>query len=155
LDFDSLDTPLPGTHYRPLTSDDLRFNQRCVPALIVPGLCYAVLGAFTPFDIGVNLWALVSLIVLPGVCGLIVHSIGDAVSIHKRAKRAFMIEFIVFVVYAIVNMAMIHDRIQSSSSGPGSFIAMAMSAVGYGIVAAAVAGFMASLPVHHHTEAGY
>lgn len=155
MEFESLDAPLPGTHYRPPTSDDMRFNQRSVPALIVPGVCYAVLGAFTPFDIGVTLWALIALLVLPGLCGLIIHSIGDSISIHRRAKRAFGLALFVFIVYGVVNMAMIHDRIQNPAAGAASLPAMAMSAIGYGIVAGAVAGFFASLPAHHHTEQGY
>jgi hypothetical protein len=112
------------------------------------------MGAFTPYQIGVTLWAFVALLALPAICGLIVHSAGGSVTIHRRAKRAFVVCFVCFALYALINMSMIHDRIQAPSSGFGALPAILMSAVGYGIVAAAVAGFIASLPVHH-TEQGY
>ena len=111
--------------------------------------------AFTPFEIGVGLWSFVALVALPGASGLILHSIGDSVSIHRRAKRGFVLNFIVFVIYALVNMSMIHDRIQTSNAGVGALPAMLLAAFGYGVIAAAVAGFVASLPVHHHAEQGY
>lgn len=154
MDFESLDAPLPGQHYRPEPSADLQFNQRTVPAFIVPAIGYAVLGVFSPFDLGVNLWAVVALIVLPGLCGLILHSIGDAVATSRRARRGFTVALCLFVIYAAVNMAMIHDRI-NDPSGPNFLPAVMMSAVGYGLIAGIVAGIAASLPAHHHTEQGY
>jgi hypothetical protein len=46
-------------------------------------------------------------------------------------------------------MAMIHDRIHTSGEGMGAIPAIVVSGLGYGLVTAAVSGFMASLPVHH------
>jgi len=155
LDFEESNEPTPGQHYRPATTADTQFNQRCVPAVFVPAAGYAIMAAFTPYGLGVGLWSFIALVALPGASGLILHSIGNSVSIHRRAKRAFALNFILFVIYALVNMSMIHDRIQASSTGLGALPAMLLAAVGYGVVAGVIAGLVASLPVHHHVEQGY
>ena len=154
MDFEQTDGPGPGQHYRPTTSAEVQFNQRTVPAFLFAALGYGILCAFTPHDVGETLWAGIALVALPAANGLIIHSIGDAVSIHRRAKRAFTLTFVLFLTYAFVNLAMIHDRLQAPSVGLGALPAMAMSAFGYGVIAATIAGITASLPIHHHTEHG-
>lgn len=155
MDFEESNEPSPGQHYRPETTANAQFNQRCVPAVFVPAAGYGIMIAFTPYEIGVGLWSFIALVALPGASGLILHSIGNSVSIRQRAKRAFLLNLILFVIYALVNMSMIHDRIQAPSAGFGALPAMLLAAVSYGVVAGAVAGLMASLPVHHHLEQGY
>ena len=54
MEFEESAEPTPGQHYRPETTADTKFNQRSVPALFVPAAGYAILIAFTPFEIGVN-----------------------------------------------------------------------------------------------------
>jgi hypothetical protein len=155
LDFSSFNAPGPGQSYRPTPTADVLFNQRCVPALLIPVIGFGILSAFTPFEIGVGLWAAIALFVLPGIIGLIIHSIGHSVSTNQRAKRAFILNLVAFVIYGIVSMSIIHDRIQAPVDGFGVLPAMLVSAIGYGFVAGVVAGFMASLPVHSHSEQGY
>ena len=155
MDFEDYTGSVPGQHYRPETTVDVQFIQRTVPAVIVPLVGYGILCAFTPYEVGVGLWAAIALVILPGVSGLILHSIGAAVSTNRRATRGFSVNAVLFVIYAIVNMAMIHDRITAPSAGLGALPAMLMAALGYGLVAGVVGGLIASLPVHHHTEEGY
>jgi len=155
MEFEEARVPTPGQHYRPETSADTQFNQRTVPAAFVPVVGYGVMASFAPYEIGVNLWSFVALLALPAASGLILHSIGSAISVHRRATRAFILNFVLFVIYGLVSMSIIHDRIQESTTGFGAFPAMLLAAAGYGLIAAVVAGFVASLPVHHHAEQGY
>jgi len=155
LDIPQSDYRPPGQHYRPPTSADVQFNQRTLPAVLVAFVGYGALVEFTPYEIGVGIWALLALVAIPAVCGLVIHSIGDAISASRRAKRASLLVLVCFVVYGLWNMSVIHDKIQAPSSGAGAMPAMLLAAAGYGLVAALVAGLVASLPVHHHEEHGY
>jgi hypothetical protein len=155
MEFEEARVPTPGQYYRPETSADTQFNQRSVPAAFVPVAAYAIMTAFTPYEIGVSLWSFIAILAIPAASGLILHSIGSAISVHRRATRAFVLNFVLFVIYGLVNMSMIHDRIQESTSGFGALPTMLLSAAGYGLIAGVVAGFIASLPVHHHAEQGY